>query len=217
MLNYRLCWVVFKIRLCVEVVRVTEPLFWQDYGISTQTLSEFNYQETRKTSFERFNWKSNQMNQRCKGGFLFLLTSAHCWHSSKVPFLKRNLLSFSATKTQLLVLLPNQLSLLPPTQPPPPPPNAPASLRQPDYFQSSDKWLLSLKRTWEKAKEKKHCCPSWLWPFVALLSFILSGRIRNDGVFHTHTPTHTQMCIPGCVVVISLALVEGMTSWGEQQ
>lgn len=30
------------------------------------------------------------MNQRCKGVFFLLLTSAHSWHSSKVPFLKLN-------------------------------------------------------------------------------------------------------------------------------
>lgn len=38
----------------------------------------------------------------------------------------------------------------------------PDFLRQPDYFQSSDKRVLSSKGTWEKKKEKKHGCPSRL-------------------------------------------------------
>lgn len=109
------------------------------------------------------------------------------------------------------------------------PPRLPAFLLQPDYFRSFDKWLLSLKRM-EREKKGKKTKPIWvvygsdlsLHRLRALLSFIPARDslgttvyfdMRNSSHTHTHTSTQTQMHIPGSVVVISLALAAGMTSW----
>lgn len=108
------------------------------------------------------------------------------------------------------------------------PPRLPAFLQQPDYFRSFDKWLLSSKRMKKPKNKRKNWNPSE--SFMAL-TFLCADHtlyypsfqlIRSNGSlwhveFFTHIHTQTQMRIPGSMVVISLALGVGMTSWGRRR
>lgn len=139
------------------------------------------------------------------------------WHCSFVLLLSQSACSLS---------IPRSLQTLQTD-----PPRLLAFLQQPDYFLSFDKWLPSLKtmkkksqRIKEKTKAIKVVYGSdlLLHRLRTLLSLFptqdsLATTVYFDMWNSSHTSTLTQMHIPGSMVVISLALGAGMTSWGRRR